>query len=159
MKLKRLLIYVVIFLFASCFKVYASGDSDYISGLEQNLFGAQFKNEVITKRLDRIEISIFGHINKYPVKQRIRKIKDVMPGPKIDISEAQTNASKPQTVKLPPTESVKPKNTIKQDPDIKYPAITEIESKVLKQTFENEDIYKRLDRLKKSFLIMLIMLH
>ncbi|OGI25906.1 MAG: hypothetical protein A2287_06720 [Candidatus Melainabacteria bacterium RIFOXYA12_FULL_32_12] len=139
MYLKGLLIFVISLFFICGLEVKAYSDIDYISIAEQNLFSTQFKAEPVNNRLNRLEIDVFGKINsKDTAQQRVQKLKKAL-------GDFNNTSQPTQSIKPIPENKAKitPQNALAQ-----YPMVDEIEKQVLNKTFQQEDIYKRLDRLE-----------
>jgi hypothetical protein len=138
--LKKFILLIAVFLIISpCFAA-VQDNSSYLSSVELKLFGTKFAKETITKRLDRIEKDVFGIKSSGTQTVRIAKLKTVF------------KPTSSQIVKKAPVKkkNITPVKQIKQNPapNIKYTMVDEIEKKVLKKTFSNEDIERRLSRLE-----------
>lgn len=144
MYLKGFLV-LVISLFCFCYpEVKAYSDTDYISDAEQNLFSTQYRTETVNSRLNRLEINVFGKANsKYTSPQRVQKLKSALGSFNQPIQPQQL--TQPQKIIQPQPNLITntPKNALEQ-----YPIVDEIEKQVLNKTFQQENIYKRLDRLE-----------
>ena len=144
MYLKGFLILVISLFSLCCLEVKAYSDIDYISDAEQNLFNVQYRAETVNNRLNRLETNVFGNVNnKITTAQRVQKLKSALGSFN---QPAQTQQSvQPQKIIPPQLNQVTniPKNDLEQ-----YPVIDEVEKQVLNKIFQQENIYKRLDRLE-----------
>lgn len=108
-----------------------------ISVIENELFGAEYKNETITKRLDRIEKYLYGDIQKGTSAQRINKIADTSG---ISFAPKQTAEQK----------RIAAADFMPEEKDVTYPVIDMLESKTFNKTYQGENVYKRLERLEQK---------
>jgi len=136
-------IFLIILIFFLSNAAYALTDSEYLSGIEKNLFNTKFTQEGLNKRLERIEKEIYGVKSRTVVSERIKRLEKIYKRP---IAVKPVPAIKKSPKKIASNKLIKINNVQKvQD---SYPAIDEIEKRVLNRQFSSEDIYKRLDRLE-----------
>lgn len=105
--------------------------------IENELFGAEYKTEIITKRLERIEKFMFGDIQKGTTTQRISKIADTSG---ISFTPKKTAEQK----------RIAAADFMPEEKDVTYPVIDMLESKTFSKTYQGENVYKRLERLEQK---------
>ena len=137
-----------------------SSDEAFLNSAERKLFNTTYQKNTISKRLSRLERSIYGeekknlstnirinNLKKVPTlkEEKNTQIPAVAHQPEKQKKKQQTMQKQPQIeITLPPT----PQEKIQ---DIGYyPAIDRLEQQVLKTTYKTEDIYPRLNRLEKA---------
>ncbi len=135
--LKKIFI-IIIFLFFCSNVVLAN--SEYVDALETKLFGKTFTNESYSQRVDRIETEIYGKTYIGNSEERLEKIYKIYPKNEILLS---SNSSYKNTFQ-------DEQSFYNNDEYNDYPIITMIEEQILLKTYQNEDIYKRLDRLEQK---------
>lgn len=133
MKEKLMLLMATVIL--SC-PSFASEITD-VSIIEKDLFGIEYKDENISKRLSRIEENIFGEIKTGTNAIRIKNI---------------TEAS---GISLTPKQTAEEKRIIaadyqKEDNSVTYPIIDMMENEVFNKNFHGENVYKRVARLEEK---------
>lgn len=137
----RIFLILIISLFSiSVLKTEALTDHSYISFVEKKLFSAEYKNDTTVNRLNRIESIIFGQKKAGTEQQRIQNIKNVL--------SSLEPVKKPINAANAPLKVIKPAQNIKPDSIENYPIIDEIEKKILNNTFLNDNVYSRLDRIE-----------
>jgi len=113
----------------------SSSDFDMqLSKIENSIWGFTYSKDDFSKRLSRIEKNIFGKVNQgLSNEQRIKKLNESL--------GCETQEDK---IKLAKEE------LLKEEEDISYPQIDTLENQMFQQTYEKENIYKRLERLEKK---------
>lgn len=119
-----------------CCGAFASELTD-ISVIENELFGVEYKNEAVTKRLDRIDNYLFGNIQKGTSSERINKIADTAG---ISFAPKQTAEQK----------RIAAADFMPEEKDVTYPVIDMLEAKTFNKTYQGENVYKRLERLEQK---------
>lgn len=125
--MKKKLLLLIIFASFTAVCSFASTSND-IGRIEDELFGFQYGTETDVMRLDRIEQSVYNTKSLLTIQQRIDKLNN-----DLGIMDRKT-ASTPY---LP-----------KADDNISYPMVDRLEMAALGRTYEDEDIYKRVERLQ-----------
>ncbi len=126
--MRKIFIFIILFFFSPlCF---AMSDSEYLSVLENNLFGLHYDRDTVAVRLKRIENNVYGKSVAGSEQSRILKLKKNYPYP---VSEINLN----QSYSVPKTETYS-----------SYPALEKLEMKVFGKSFSDENIYSRLDKLE-----------
>jgi hypothetical protein len=129
---------------------FAALNTDFISNVEKTLFIYSYKNENMPKRLDRIELNVYGYKNnKLSENQRISEIKKVFPY--LIVSAKQTIKKDLPKKIVPVSNKIQSPNKSNQPkaPE-KYPILDEMEKKVFNKTYQKENIYARLDRIENK---------
>lgn len=105
-----------------------------ISKIEQSIWGFSYTKDDNMKRLSRIENNVLGSTNsKQTIENRIKKLNEAM-------GFESFEESKKQAYELSDTEIS----------GINYPQIDRLEYQMFSQTYEKENIYRRLERLEKK---------
>lgn len=125
--MKKKLLLIIIFIGFSVASVFATTSND-IGRIEDEIFGFQYTTETDVMRLDRIEQSVYNLKSTQSVQQRIDKLNS-----DLGIMDTKT-ASTPYMPKA--------------DESVSYPMVDRLEMATLGKTYEDEDIYKRIDRLQ-----------
>ena len=137
MKLKNnnLLISLAVFcLLSSVSFAVQSASIEQLSKMENSIWGFQYSNEDISKRLSRIENNVFGTVNSsLSTEERIKKLNEALG------FESYEDSLK-QAYEL----------DTKEEEGINYPQIDALEYQMFNSTYEKENIYKRLERLEKK---------
>ena len=106
-----------------------------ISKMENSIWGFEYSQDDVSKRLSRIENNVFGKMNtNLSEKERINKLNEALG------FESFEDSTK-QAYELDKTEEVA---------GINYPQIDALENQMFQTTYEKENIYKRLERLEKK---------
>lgn len=108
-----------------------------VSVIENQLFGAEYNDETLNKRLDRIDNYLFGSIQKGTSSVRIKKIGE---SAGISFLPKQTSEQK----------KIAAADFMPEDKDVSYPVIDMLEEHSFKKTYQGENVYKRLDRLEQK---------
>ena len=118
--------------------------SQSISAVETSIFGYDYNDESVSKRLERIEMNLYGKKKSGNIQKRIDDIKN-------DIGFVEyKQPDKPQNKTESPfntSDSMK-KSMIPEDSSVEYPMVDKLEQEIFNTTYKNENIYKRLDRLE-----------
>lgn len=117
--------------------------SSKLNEIEKNYYGYTLNGTVDT-RLSKLEKALYGTTSNKPQKVRVEKIyKDLNLGLNTGAAAPVQTAGGSQNA---PLGDIGPK----AEAGIKYPVVDELEKKVFKKTYSNEDIYVRLSRLEKQ---------
>ena len=123
--MKKLLIYLSIFTYLFSFtsvNTYASiTHNTEISKIENELFGFDYKNEDINKRVARLEKTIYGKESNGDINKRVDKISK-------DITADQIG------LEIEPKEDSFAENEAVADNIVNYPIVDEIEMKIFNKT-------------------------
>ncbi len=135
-----------IFLIFSANHVAAMTTNEYISALEQKLFGTTYENQSSTSRIDRIEMQIYDNSYSGSDAERLSKIDKIYPKSEFENASSQTASAPTSTDWYTQTY---PEPEEKADYN-NYPIVSEIEQSIYKRNYQGEDIYKRLSRLEQE---------
>ena len=108
-----------------------------ISKIETELFGFEYLNENIEKRISRLEESIYGKSFNGDLSKRLKKIAT-------DISSEQIG------LEISPTEDTYKEEDIIADSSVNYPILDEIENKLFNQTYKNRDFHTRIVTIERK---------
>ncbi len=135
-----------------------------IDKVETSLFGYTYPSETETKRLDRIELQVYGKTNTGTPKERLTKLgKDLAAqnigseiAPKEDTFAQESDKYKDEeSYNLAKqngaaTGAASPVAQPAAGPGVDYPAINELEKLVFNQEFKSSDLNTRLDKLEQK---------
>lgn len=108
-----------------------------LSIIEQDIFGIEYNEETETKRLNRIEESIFGEIQKGTSEQRIKRI-------------AETSGINFEPKKTQEEKRIAQADITPEASNVSYPIIDMMEEKVFNKNYQGENVYKRVARLEEK---------
>ena len=116
---------------------FAMSSGEYVSLLENKLFGVTYENQPIDNRIDRIESQIYDNIYAGSPEERLSKIEKIYPRYEINsgVSNNQQLAYQEEPVEAEYNN---------------YPIVSKIEKVIYQKDYSGEDIYKRLARLEKE---------
>ncbi len=138
---------------------FAVTPAQNITIIENHIFGHENKNMSEGERLSQIEKFVYGSPQSGNIKaaQRIKKLNEDLglapdEKPKMATQSPAENLNQSKNSGYAPyqdigDDEIAAKNEA-PDPSAQYPIVDNIENSVLKKTFKNENIYKRLDRLE-----------
>ncbi|MBR2069411.1 MAG: hypothetical protein IJ877_06595 [Candidatus Gastranaerophilales bacterium] len=106
-----------------------------LNRMENSIWGFTYQKDDTQKRLTRIEQNVFGKTNQgLTTENRLKKLNDVL-----------GYETKQEEIELAGQDSV-----LKEEDDVNYPQIDQLEYQIFKETYQKENIYKRLERLEKK---------
>ncbi len=143
----RIIIIITAFcLFFTANIANAMSTNEYVTALEQKLFGMTYQNQPLSSRIDRIEQQIYDSSYSGSPEERLSKIDKIYPKSEFETETIQSqnynSNDKWYTQDYPEPEEKADYNS--------YPIVSEIEQSIYKKDFQGEDIYKRLARLEKE---------
>lgn len=116
--------------------IFASEISD-LTVIEKELFGIEYKDENVTKRLNRVEKYLFGEVKTGTNAQRIKNIAD---SSGISFMPKQTAEQK----------RIASADYMPEDNSVTYPIIDMMEQETFKKSYHGENVYKRVARLEQK---------
>lgn len=131
-------------------------NNDFISNIEKNLFVYSYPKENLNKRIDRIELNVYGEtFANLSTQQRVENLRKIFPDKKIIHKNASTQSNPIINKSISQKQDIQNNNLVNvQNTTIKtyenYPIVDEMERKVFQKTFSGESIYNRLDRLEMA---------
>jgi len=133
MKNLKILTLILLFMINFCFASNSDIDMQ-ISKIENSLWGFTYEKENSQKRLSRIEKNIFGKPNQGLTNEnRIKKLNETLG---FETKEDELKLAQEQY--------------LEEAEDVSYPQIDNLEYQIFQETYESENIYKRLERLEKK---------
>lgn len=125
--------------------------ADELAPYEQSIFSHIYLNEPLSKRLERLEISIFGESQSgSDASRQARLLKVLKPihkaAPKAEPVPSSPDESAPSAM----TETAPVSQPPAQQDATDYPTVTALENQVFGRDFIRDDIGSRLDRLEKK---------
>lgn len=118
--------------------------SNQLTQLENKILKSTYTFDPLEKRLDRLELEVFGDTNSdYEYEERLSKL----------ISSTGFNYNNPSlnnNLMTQNNEKQYNKNYEKEDSSVSYPMVDTLEQEVFNRSFTNDDIYNRLTRLEKE---------
>ena len=148
--MKKFIVIISVLLSINC-AIAASQYSAVLDKLENSLYGFTYTTSDDASRLSRIEESVYGHAKtNQSISQRIANLNKDMSAEQIG-NEIQpkedTFAEEDDYRETIAQEQMPPAGT-----NVDYPSINELEEKVFKQEFKNQDLNSRLAKLEKQAL-------
>lgn len=136
--------FLMIFMCVIAFSNYAQAmtTTEYISKVEEELFGISYENQTVESRIDRIEHQIYDNIYSGTPEERLVKIEKIYPIEDFEIQQ-QSNNQFPEYYEEEYIDEPKAYYN-------NYPIVSKIEQSVYQKDFSGEDIYTRLARLEKK---------
>lgn len=108
-----------------------------ISKIETEIFGFDYNNDGLEKRVSRLEKTIYGKENTGDVAKRLKKIAT-------DITSEQIG------LEIPPTEDTFREEELLADNTVNYPVVDEIEMQLFKKTYKNRDFHSRIVAIERE---------
>lgn len=139
--------------------VYAANIRDTLSSIENGVFGYDYHSESDLKRIERLEEYMYGVKKTGAIQSRVDSLQNdsgiitEVKKPKKELpSQDQMNDSSIGTNRL--QNSLKPglkkQSSLKEDDTVEYAIVDKMEKDLFNQTYKNENIYDRLNRLETT---------
>lgn len=152
-KNQLLILFFACLLFIAGYSCSAFAEEPSLKTLESTLFGRTYEQDDDGQRIKRLEQLILGHEQSgTPVERQAQLMRvyatqnpDKPPIPKAVAAPLETDPS----VGNSPSNGSPREDTVSNDAT-SYPTVTLMEQRVLHQTYENEPIRKRLERLEQA---------
>lgn len=128
--------------------VFAADSANDLTRMEQQLFSRSYPGETQEARLSRVENAVFGESRQGQSPDvRFKALGQFFQFPQ---GPPQAMANQPQPIQRPPIQEYsKPPALVSQAPnESQYPTVSAMEQRVFRQTFENNTIDARLERLE-----------
>ena len=137
-------IFLILFFLILCFSapVYAMSQTEYVSALENRLFGVTYDNQNINNRIDRIEKQIYDNVYAGTPEERLSKIDKIYPQSDFEYQPQTSNEYSYGDEYYEEAPAQADYNN--------YPIVSKIEQTIYQKDYSGEDIYKRLSRLEKE---------
>ncbi|MDZ4835030.1 MAG: hypothetical protein SGJ27_14740 [Candidatus Melainabacteria bacterium] len=119
-----------------------------LKGLERRFFFHEYDHEPLEKRLERIELLVFGAAQDGKNTDRLGRIRSAVVARD---KEAAHNLAQKNNAAKPQESSPKPKATSPTSSS-QYPILQTLEWRALQKTYSEESLDQRLDRLETSLL-------
>ena len=117
--------------------------SNQLTQLENKILKSTYTFDPLEKRLDRLELEVFGDTNSdYEYEQRLSKL--------ISSTGFNYNTNLNDSLIQKNNENQYNQNYEKEDSSVSYPMVDTLEKEVFNRSFSNDDIYNRLTRLEKE---------
>lgn len=118
--------------------------NNQLTQLENRILKSTYSFDPIEKRLDRIELEVFGDTNSdYSYEERLSKL-IATTGFNYTTQRLSDNS------KTQYNDSQYSQNYETEDSSVSYPMVDTLEKEVFNRSFTNDDIYNRLTRLEKE---------
>ena len=108
-----------------------------ISKIETNLYGFDYPKDELKRRLERLEVSIYGKVQNGETVKRLNKI----------ISDISANEI---GLEIPPSEDTFREEENLADNTVNYPIVDEIEQKIFNKTFKERDFHTRIVTIERK---------
>ncbi|MBQ7763747.1 hypothetical protein IJ384_00110 [bacterium] len=140
--MKKILIIVSIFIYLFSFlpiETLAATKTQVaeISKIENELYGFDYINEEMNKRLSRLEKTIYGKESSGDISKRLKRIA-------MDINSEQIG------LEITPSEDTFREDEAIADSTVNYPIVDEIEMKLFKKTYKNRDFHTRIVTIERE---------
>lgn len=141
--MKKLLVIFLIFVFTTSLvspEVFAAGKEQVteISKIENDIFGFDYINDELKKRVERLETTIYGKVSSGDLAKRIDKLAS-------DLLSSQIG------LQIEPSEDTfLAEENLETDSGVNYPIVDEIEKKIFNQTFKNRDFHSRIVAIERK---------
>ncbi len=120
--------------------------NNQLTQLENSILKTTYSFDPIEKRLDRLELEVFGDTNSDALfNDRIAKLINTT-----GFNYSNSNHNFNETNKLTNKDEFFNQNLEKEDSTVSYPMVDTLEKEVFNHSFTNDDIYNRLSRLEKE---------
>ena len=119
---------------------YCASTLETLTAIENGIFGYDYANESESTRIERIEKYMYGEKKKGDIAKRLQNLQND--------AGISFQAKKPQNLQSEQTAKNQPLPEVKEDDTVEYPIVDKMEFDVFKQTYRNENIYDRLNRLE-----------
>ena len=139
---RRNILFILTILISMNLQGFALTPAQNLAMIENHIFGYENSRMNDGQRLDTIEKFVYGKTQNTNIQTRINNLnKDLgliseeekLATTKQSFTQQETNYSEEPT-----------------DPTAQYPVVDNLETSLLSQTYKNENIYKRLDRLEQK---------
>ena len=123
-----------------CFNcpIYAAQpQSAEIAKIENNIYGFDYTNDELSRRVERLEKTIYGKPSNGDLSKRIQKLTN-------DIFSEQIG------LEISPTENTMNEVYETADSSVDYPIVNEIEMKLFNQTYKNRDFHTRIVTIERK---------
>ena len=108
-----------------------------ISKIENEIYGFDYINDEINKRIARLEKTIYGKEKTGDITNRLKKIAS-------DITSEQIG------LEIEPSEDTFREDELVADSTVNYPIVDEIEMQLFNQTYKNRDFHTRIVTIEKK---------
>ena len=141
-QMQKIFLFIFLFIFFLANQAFSMSTAEYISALENRLFGNTYEAQSIDMRIDRIEKQIYDNVYSGTPEDRLSKIDKIYPQSDFEYFK------KPQRDTYY-EESYYTEEMPEADYN-NYPIVSKIEQTIYNKDYSGEDIYKRLSRLEKE---------
>ena len=127
---------------------YASEIKDVLTSVEDGVFGYNYKNESDVKRVERLEEYMYGAKREGTIQNRVEALQNdsgITPIAKKPKQEEITNQLRNENNRI---KNKRP--DLKEDESVEYAIVDKMEKELFNQTYKNENIYDRLNRLENT---------
>jgi len=128
-----------------------------VVSLENKFFNHTYPEETMEQRVGRLEKQVFGEAKAGGLQERIIAITATVLNPSIDAPEKPAAPEKPVTLQALPAAKLAtppppppPPTPPPPEQHMDYPRVTALEHQMLGQTFVNDPVRQRLERLEKK---------
>ena len=132
--MKKFIICIIILIFTLgfCNYCYAANNTQNaeISKIENELYGCDYINEQLLKRVERLEKTIYGNVSSGDLQNRIKRLANDINADLIGLE-------------IPPVEDTFIEDEV-ADSSVQYPVVDEIEKKLFGETHKNRDFHTRI---------------
>ena len=119
-----------------CFSAQNTQNAE-ISKIENDIYGFDYINDELTRRVERLEKTIYGKPSKGDLTKRIKKLVT-------DISAEQIG------LEISPVEDTFSEENQVADSSVQYPIVDEIEMKLFNKTYKDRDFHTRIVTIERK---------
>ncbi len=142
---KRNILFIFTILIAMNLQVLALTPTQNLAMIENHIFGYENSRMSDIQRLDTIEKFVYGKTQNTNIDTRLSNLNE-----DLGLSTGKEEKITSMSQSTNPTAQEYDYSNEPTDPSAQYPVVDNIETSLLSQTYKNENIYKRLDRLEKK---------
>ena len=138
--MQKLFLRIFILFFIFCFSnasAFAFGNDEILSKIENNIYGFDYSKDSGQNRVTRLEKTIYGKSFSGDINKRIKKLSG-------DISADVIG------LEIDPVKDTYLAEDTKEDNNVSYPVVDEIEQKLFNTTYKNRDFHTRIVTIEKK---------
>lgn len=145
------ILFILLTIFSAGLQGFAVTPAQNLALIENHIFGYENTTSKETERLSKIEKFVYGSTKTGSTTARLKQLNTDLgleANEKEKIAAANNSNTRPQQNIYDEAQEAYANEPT--DPSAQYPIVDNIENALLKQTYKNENIYKRLDRLEQK---------
>lgn len=128
--------------------VYAINMQDTLNSIENSVFGYDYKNDSDITRVERLEEYMYGQKKSGNIQSRVDALQNDSGISVVEKKLKPEMNNKIETAKNEQKMQNQQRQVLKEDDTVEYAIVDKMEKEVFNQTYKNENIYDRLNRLE-----------